>query len=214
MTWAFVWAFLAWALIPGVKRYGKLFVPAVLMLGILPDADLFLESVGIVHRTVTHSFFFWSILFVPVFIIFRLRAIPYFVAVVQHFAFGDFFMGKAMIFWPFSSKLVGLNFGMPSTVDVVLETVGLLVAAGVIIYNDDLRRLVSVERRNVFMVAPLLALVTSGLFFASQFAIASFVGYILSSKLLIALAAGHLILIGFLFISTLQGLRARKAKNK
>jgi len=208
MAWAYVWAMIAWALIPIAKRGGKLFIPLILALGILPDVDLLLGDIGVVHRTVTHSFFLWAILFIPVFVIFRLKAIPYFVAVVQHFAFGDFLMGKVMIFWPFNSKFYGLSFGMPSLVDVTLETAGLLLAAGIIIFNGDLRRLLSLDKKNVFMLLPLLALLVSTLFFISHLSLSPFVEYILSSKLLIVMALANFVLFVFLAVSTLQGLRA------
>lgn len=207
MAWAIVWAVIAWALIPGVKRAGKLVIPAILMLGILPDADLFLESIGVLHRTVTHSFFFWIILFVPVFLIYRLKTIPYFVAVVQHFAFGDLLMGGVMIFWPFNSNYVGLSFGMPSLMDVALETVGLLLSIGLLMYSKDLRWLFSVYKNNIFMLLPLLALLISTLFFASHWSFVKLIEYIASSNLLIVIALVHLILFALLAISTLQGFR-------
>jgi len=214
MAWAYVFAMAAWALIPGIKRTGKLFVPAVLMLGILPDSDLLLGSLGVVHHTFTHSFFFWFIIFVPIFVIFRLKSIPYFVAVVQHFAFGDLLMDKVLLFWPFNSSFVGFNFGMPSLIDVILETAGLLLFLGIIVYVGDLKRLFSVEKRNIFMILPLLALLASALFFASHWSsIGSLITYLLSSNLLIALALGHIILFAFLAISTLQGMRALRTKS-
>jgi hypothetical protein len=148
-------------------------------------------------------------LFIPFFFIFRLKAIPYFVAVVQHFAFGDFLMGtRVMIFWPFNSKFYGLSFGMPSLVDVALETAGLLLATGIIVYNGDLRRLLSIDKRNVLMLLPLMALSVSALFFISHWSPSPFIEYILSSKLLIAMALANMILFVFLAISALQGLRA------
>ncbi len=203
----------AWALIPGVKRYGKLFVPAILLLGVLPDIDLLLESLGVVHRTVTHSFFLWAILFILVFFFFRLKSIPYFVAVVQHFAFGDLIMGKAMVFWPFSSRLIGLSFGMPSFVDVVMETAGLLLAAGIIFYSGDFRRLLSVNKRNFFMLIPLLALLVSAGYFISHWTINQFVQYVSSSPLLIITALGNIVLLVFLIASSLQGLRALRGNH-
>ena len=214
MAWAYVWAMAAWAFIPGIKRTGKLFVPAVLMLGILPDVDILLGSLGVVHHTITHSFFFWFIIFVPVFIILRLKSIPYFVAVVQHFAFGDLLMDKVMLFWPFNSSLVGFNFGMPSLIDVILETAGLLLFLGILVYIGDLKRLFSVEKRNILMILPLLALLVSALYFASDWSsISSLITYVLSSNLLIVLALGHIILFAFLAISTLQGIRALRIKE-
>ena len=101
------------------------------MLGVLPDVDLFLGGFGVGHHTFLHSWFFWFVLFVPLMVIFRWRVIPYFVAVVQHFAFGDFVVGEVMLFWPFSSSFFGFDIAMLSLFDVALETVGLLLAAGV-----------------------------------------------------------------------------------
>jgi membrane-bound metal-dependent hydrolase YbcI (DUF457 family) len=167
------------------------------------------------HRAITHSFFFWFIIFVPLFIIFRLKSVPYLVAVVQHFAFGDLLMGGGvMIFWPFSSSFVGFNFAMPSVVDVALETAGLLLAAGIIVGYGDLRRLLSVDKINILMLLPLLALLTSALYFAFQWGVTSLIEYVWSSNLLAILALAHLILIGFLAVSSFQGLRALKIKGK
>jgi len=58
MTWAYVWA-VAFA----GKRRIKLFVPAVLMLAVLPDVDLFLGGFRVGHHTFMHSLFFWFVLF-------------------------------------------------------------------------------------------------------------------------------------------------------
>jgi hypothetical protein len=214
MAWAFVWASLAWALIPGVKKSGRLILPLILILGVLPDSDLFLERFGIVHRTVTHSFLFWIVIFVPILAIYGLKAIPYFVAVISHFAFGDFLMGKVMVFWPFNSSFVGMNFAMPSLVDVSLEITGLLLFFAILIYSGDLKRTLSVDKRNVLMGLPLLALFISALFFASHWpSLNSLIAYILSSNLLIALAAGHIVLFSFIAFSAFQGLRAFKRQS-
>ena len=217
MAWAYVWAIVAWAFIPRVKRAGKLFVPAILMLGILPDADLFLGSLGVVHRTITHSFFFWIIVFLPFFIIFRLKSVPYFVAVVQHFAFGDLLIGtRVMIFWPFNSSFVGFNFGMASPIDVALETAGLVLALGIMVYIGDLKRLFSVDKSNILMLLPSLALLASAsaLFFAFHRSSTNpFASNLSSGDLLIVLVIGHLILFAFLAVSTIQGLRAFRTKE-
>jgi hypothetical protein len=213
IAWAYIWAFVAWALISRSKSVGKLIVPAILILGILPDTDLLFESLGVAHRTLTHSFLFWFVIFLPIFFIFRLKSVPYFVAVVQHFAFGDFLMGQVALFWPFGSSFVGLKFGMPSIMDVALEIGGLLAAAAIIILNGDLKRLLSVNKNNVLMLFPLLILLASAIFFAYHWSITIIVEFILSSKLVIAIAIGHLILVAFLAISAIQGLRALRCKQ-
>ena len=85
MAWAYVWA-----VVFAGRRKGGLFVPAILMLGVLPDIDLFLVDFGVRHHTFTHSLFFWFIIFVPLLVVYGRRGIPYLAAILQHFAFGDF----------------------------------------------------------------------------------------------------------------------------
>ncbi len=208
MAWAVVFATVAWVLIPRAKRGGKLILPLILILGILPDVDILFESFGVLHRTVTHSLLTYSVLFIPFFVAYNWRAIPYFVAVISHFIFGDLLIGQVALFWPLSQSFIGFNFTMSSLTDIALESTGLLLASGFIIYSGDLRRTLSVDKRNLFMVLPLLAIVVSGVFFATGWpSLDSFVSDVLSSKLLIVLALGHLVLIGFLAVSAFQGLK-------
>lgn len=208
MAWAYVWA-----VVFAGKRWGRLFVPAVLMLAVLPDIDLFVGGFGVGHHTFTHSLFFWFVMFAPFLAVYRRRFIPYFVAVVQHFAFGDLFVGEVMLFWPFSFSYFGFNNAMMSVFDVALETVGLLLAAGVMYFNGDLKRLLSVDKRNVLMFFPFLALLTSMLFFAVDVPISPLISHILSSKLFATIVLAHIVLVVFLAVSTAQGLRSLLRKG-
>jgi hypothetical protein len=209
MAWAVVFATVAWVLIPRTKRGGRLILPLIMILGILPDIDILLASFGVLHRTVTHSLLTYSILFIIFFVICNWKAVPYFVAVISHFVFGDLLIGQVALFWPLTQSFFGFSFTMSSLIDIGLESAGLLLAAGIIIYNGDLRRTLSVDKRNLLMALPLLAIVISGLYFATGWpSLNFFVADVLSSKLLIVLALGHLVLIGYLFVSTLQGLKA------
>ena len=148
------------------------------MLAVLPDIDLFLGSFGVGHHTFTHSLFFWFVVFVPFLAVYLGMFIPYFVALVQHFAFGDLFVGEVMLFWPFSCSYFGFNNAMMSVFDVGLEIAGLLLAAGVMYFNGDLKRLLSVDVSNVLMFFPFLALVTSMLFFAVDVPISPLISHI------------------------------------
>jgi len=209
MAWAYVWA----VTFAG-KRLGKLFVPAVLMLGVLPDIDLLLEGFGFEHHTVMHSLFFWFVICAPFLAVFRRNVVPYLVAVVQHFAFGDFLVGNVMLFWPFSLSYFGFTNAMTSVFDVALETSGLLLAAGIMYFNGDLKRLLSVDMRNIPMFLPLLALLTSMLFFAVDWTIIPLVAYIWSSPLLTTIVLAHIVLAIFLAVSTAQGFRRLLRVNK
>ena len=202
MSWAYVWA-----VVFAGRRGGKLFVPAVLMLGVLPDVDLFLGGFGVGHHTFFHSLFFWVVLFVPFLVVYRRRVVPYLVAVLQHFAFGDFVVGAVMLFWPFSLSYFGFSAAMMSVFDVALEIGGLLLAVGVMFFNGDLRRLLSVEKSNVLMVFPLLALVSSMLFFDVDVPIIPLVAHLLVSPVFAAIVLAHIVLVVFLAVSTVQGLR-------
>ena len=209
MAWAIVFASVVWVLIPRTKRGGKLVLPLIMILGILPDIDILFESFGVLHRTVTHSLLLYLVLFIPFFVVYNWKAIPYFVAVISHFIFGDLLIGQVALFWPLNQSFIGFNFTMSSLTDIALESAGLLLALGIVIYNRDLRRILSVDKRNLLMALPLLAIVVSGLFFATRWpSLNSFVADVLSSKLLVVLALGHLVLIGFLAICAFQGLKA------
>ena len=209
MAWAYVWV----VMLAG-KQNGKLVIPAVLMLGIMPDIDVFLEGFGVAHHTFTHSLFFWLVIFAPLLLVYRLKVIPYFVAVVQHFAFGDFFVGNVMILWPFSQLYFGFELSMLSVLDVALETAGLLLAAGIIIFNGDLRRLLSVDIRNIPMFLPFLALMTSMLFFAVDVPIVPLISHIWYSKLFASIVLAHIFFAIFLAVSTVQGLRTPNIKHR
>ncbi|MCW4031373.1 MAG: metal-dependent hydrolase [Candidatus Bathyarchaeota archaeon] len=202
MAWAYVW---------GVsfdrRRWGRLFIPAVLVLALLPDMDLFLWEYGVEHHSFTHSLVFWLILFVPFLAVYGGRVIPYFLAVVQHFAFGDFLVGDVMLFWPFSHSYFGFNTVMMSIFDIGLETGGLLLALGIMYFNGDLKRLLSVDKNNVWMFFPFLALVASMMFFAVDLPIIPLIYHIGYSKLFATIVFVHLVLAVLLFVSALQGLR-------
>jgi hypothetical protein len=208
MVWAYVWA----VMFAG-KRSGKLFIPAVLMLGVIPDIDILLQGFGVAHHTFTHSLFFWLVIFAPLLAVFRVKSIPYFVAVVQHFAFGDFIVGNVLILWPFSPQYFGFKIAMASLLDVALETAGLLLAAGIVYFNGDLRRLLSVDIRNITVFFPFLALLTSMLFFAVDVPIVPLVAHIFSSKLFASIVLAHIFFVIFLAVSTTQGLRTLHVKH-
>ena len=80
-------------------------MPLILVLSIIPDADILL-GVEELHRGPTHSIITALIVFIPVFAIYRRKAVPYFLAFISHALIADFFIGgRIMLFWPLSSNL-------------------------------------------------------------------------------------------------------------
>lgn len=206
---------MSWAYVVAVAFGGrgkKLFIPAVLLLGCLPDIDLLFEGFGVAHRTFLHSIIFWIALFIPAFVNIRWRAVPYLAAVLQHVTFGDFFIGGVMLFWPLDNSFYGVVNTNQTSFHVGLEIVGFLAALSLMYYNGDLERLASKNKENVLMIAPLLAVVTSLLFFAVHWELLPLITYIRSSTPLTTLVVTHLILTILLAISTLQGFRKLQEK--
>jgi hypothetical protein len=207
MSWAYVWA----AIFSG-KLKARLFIPLILILGIIPDIDIFLWSFGVEHQSFTHSIFFWVVLFLPVLKFLGWKGFPYLISVLQHFVFGDFIAGGPMLFWPFSSSSFGFGIAMTSIYNVLVEIGGFLLAVVFMYFREDLRRLLSLESRNILMSVPLLALLASMLFFAVDWSIFPLIAYVGSSPLLSTVVLGHSALVVILIASTAQGIRGIIAK--
>jgi membrane-bound metal-dependent hydrolase YbcI (DUF457 family) len=85
----------------------KLNIPILLVLSILPDVDIIYDFINgtEIHRGPTHSIVVAALAFIPIFIIYRKKAIPYFLALISHPLLGDFFIGgKLQLFWPLSTN--------------------------------------------------------------------------------------------------------------
>jgi len=62
------------------------------------------------HRGPTHSIISALIVFVPFFIVYRKKAVPYFIALISHSLIADFLIGgQIMLFWPLSQAEFGLH---------------------------------------------------------------------------------------------------------
>src|SRR5574341_1656177 len=127
----------------------------ILALGALPDIDLLLGSVGIVHRGITHSLLFWSIAFIPMFVRYRKRAIPYFFALTQHIFIGDLVVYKTAIFWPLGPE-VGLHFRLFSIENIVLETAGLVAFLLWVNLSSERKKVFAKDRRNLLSLLPIV----------------------------------------------------------
>jgi membrane-bound metal-dependent hydrolase YbcI (DUF457 family) len=150
MAWAYVWV----TILSG-KYGGNPSIPVLLFLSVIPDIDLLFRGFGVEHRTFTHSFLFWLILFMPFFLVFGYKTLPYFIAVASHFTFGDLLMDSTMIFWPFSQSYLGLNIPMYSRPDIIIEATVLVLALGISYFNGDLSQIFSYNTKYVLMLLPL-----------------------------------------------------------
>ncbi len=131
-------------------------IPVLLVLSILPDIDIvydFLTGAEI-HRGPTHSLIIAALVFIPIFIIYRKKAIPYFLALISHPLIGDI-SGQIQLFWPLSTAEFGLDaLSIFTPINVLLE-LSLFVAATVVMYAaKDWKVFFSAEKTNFVLIIP------------------------------------------------------------
>jgi hypothetical protein len=176
-----------------------------LLSGILPDFDIYFQPY-IVHHTYTHSL----IVVVPVVIVltyfFGRLGFAFSIGILSHLL-GDFLVGTIPLLYPFyPNSDVGLNLGIPSLADTVLE-IGAFVLVLVYAYrNGDYKLIVKPSRESLLLGIPLFALVTLTLLFAGDRSI-TLAEFAFSRRALTVITLGHILLSGILTLGVLQGLR-------
>jgi membrane-bound metal-dependent hydrolase YbcI (DUF457 family) len=132
----------------------KVNVPIILVLSILPDVDILLQPFfpGI-HRGPTHSIIVLSLIFLPIFLIYRKKAVPYFVAIVSHPLIGDFFVGRTKLLWPLQTNF-GIGIPIASSTNVVLEWSLFLLSMIVMLKTADMRRFFQPHLSNLLLCIP------------------------------------------------------------
>jgi membrane-bound metal-dependent hydrolase YbcI (DUF457 family) len=125
---------------------------------ILPDIDILVP--GLEHRGPLHSVIIFCILFTPIFLLYKKRAVPYFVAVMQHLLIGDFLTGGLQLLWPASVSMYGVGNGLETLSNITFELVLFLVSIVVMFKTKDVYSLFKHRPSNmilsIFLCAVLL----------------------------------------------------------
>jgi len=183
-------------------------LPAYLALlsGILPDFDIYFQPY-LVHHTYTHSL----IVIIPIVLVltyfFGRLGFAFSIGILSHLL-GDFLVGTIPILYPFypNSFDVGLNLGIPSLADTLLE-IGAFGLVLVYAYrNGDYKLVLKPSRDSLLLVIPLFALVTLTLLFAGDRSI-PLAEFAFSRRALTVITLGHILLSGILALGVLQGFR-------
>ncbi len=136
------------------KASGRLFrvsfnIPLVLVLSIIPDIDIITEFLFKfpTHRGPTHSIIMAILVFIPFFIYYRNKAVPYFAALASHTLIGDLPIGgQIQLLWPLSTSefdLGGLGFpyiNIYNPINIALEFTLFAIALIVMFKTRDFRR--------------------------------------------------------------------------
>lgn len=203
MVWSYV-------VCRGVARATRTDIPlyAALVMGAVPDFDLYLVPFGFTHHTYSHSLLVWAPVFAGMFFVWRRRTLPYIAGIGQHFLIGDLLVGSVPILLPLSDLQLGLNLAFQPRNDIILE-VGMLLLAGFLAYRrGDLRRSLAMDGRNALMVIPLIGLVSLTLLFANEFNV-DIIEYGFASVSLSLITISHIVFSVFLTASTMRGFQSR-----
>jgi hypothetical protein len=135
-------------------------VPLLLVLSIFPDVDILSEHVTILHdilphRGPIHSVFLMLIFFIPIFAVYRKRALPYFIALVSHPLIGDYLTGgNLQLFWPLTSQTFGTATSITSPQNIALELMVFFSAFALLFVSRDLHVLFRPRLSNLLLAIP------------------------------------------------------------
>jgi membrane-bound metal-dependent hydrolase YbcI (DUF457 family) len=196
------------------KLHVNLNIPILLVLSILPDVDIIYDYLtgSNIHRGPTHSIVVAALAFIPIFIYYRKKAVPYFLALISHPLIGDFFIGgKLQLFWPISTKQFGLHelgsyyISITSPVNIALE-VSLFIVATLILYKSgDWKVFFKADKTNLVLVIPIATVL-----------LPSTIGYPFSAPLILTqptLAFAHLFYLVLFSIAVIKTLSSMYKKR-
>ena len=142
-------------------------LPLLLVASVLPDIDLLLQRVNMglfMHRGPTHSIITITVFMVPLFLIYRKQALPYFIAALSHPLIGDLPTGGIEMLWPVSQHWFGSSiFPMGDLVEVSIELTLFAIATSLMFWSGDLKRLLQPGTHNLYLVVAAGSLLTPGL---------------------------------------------------
>jgi len=200
-----VWGYLICRL-TGKKIHTEIPLSLALLVGILPDFDLYLQPIGLAHHTYTHSLLILGPLAVLISIIYRRRGLIVSVGILSHLL-TDSVVGTIPIIFPISVVQIGLRLGIPSAIDTILEVGGLLVIVLYLWQNGDAVKILRGEAKNIWLIIPLASIISLSLLFALDNNI-YLPEYAFARQALIGITLGHYLLGVLMFIAIFQGSRA------
>jgi membrane-bound metal-dependent hydrolase YbcI (DUF457 family) len=185
----------------------KVNVPLLMVLSILPDIDIIYDLLtnSELHRGPTHSIIVATAAFIPIFIIYRKRAIPYFLALISHPLIGDFFIGgKLQLFWPLSTNQYGLHelgsyyIDIYSPINITLEVTFFVIEMAVLYKSGDWKAFFTANKTNLLLIVPIATVL-----------LPSTIGYPFETSLILSqpvLAVAHIFYLVLFIIAVLKTL--------
>lgn len=152
------------------KGSGKLLnlkpnIPTLLVLSLLPDTDIIYDFLtgSEIHRGPTHSIIVALVIFIPIFIMYRKKAIPYFLALISHAVIADFLIaGQLQLLWPITTTEFGLNeisavyINIFSPVNIALELILFSAATALLYKTGDWKVFFRADKTNFVLIIPIV----------------------------------------------------------
>jgi len=129
-------------------------------LAVIPDMDIIFGHLNglaqiIPHRGPMHSVLAMLIVFIPFFVVYRKKAIPYFIALFQHPLIGDYLTGgQLQLLWPISSQTFGTLGSIFSIQNIVAESALFVVSILILILTRDMFVLFKHNPSNIVLAIP------------------------------------------------------------
>jgi membrane-bound metal-dependent hydrolase YbcI (DUF457 family) len=160
-------------------------IPLILVLSIIPDIDILGDFIfnSEIHRGPTHSIIVAIVVFIPFFVLYRQKVMPYFAALASHSLIGDFLIGgQLQLLWPLSTNEFGAHeLGFPyiniyNPINIALEFTLFAVALVVMLKTRDLFHFFRNNKLNLILIIPIFTVL-----------LPTFVGYPLRVPILLIL---------------------------
>src|SRR5260370_10797249 len=188
-------------------RQVKVSLPAYMSLlaGVLPDFDIYFKPL-IQHHTYTHSLVILLPTCAVLVIQFKGLGLAFSAGILSHLA-ADSIVGTIPPIYPLSNYQLGISLGLPSFADTATEAGALGLVLVLAYLNGDYKLVTESHRESVYLVIPMVAIVTLTLLFAGDNNV-PLTAFAFSRKALTLITLGHAVLIGILGLAVFQGVRA------
>ena len=130
-------------------------LPLVLVLSTIPDIDILIPHLQ--HRGPTHSIITATIFFIPLFIIYKKKALPYFAAFTQHFLIGDLIPGgRVQLFWPISMQYYGRETSITDPANMTAEWILFTISILIMLKTNQIKQFFKPHHSNLLLTIPVL----------------------------------------------------------
>ncbi len=128
-------------------------VAAVMVFSIIPDIDILIPIIQ--HRGPAHSLITALVIFLPIFAIYRLKAVPYLLALISHSMISDYLIGgQIQLFWPVTTERYGLSISIQSQTNITLEWALFLASMIIMFKAKDISVFFRSNNSNLLLAIP------------------------------------------------------------